>query len=219
MQKIILNPLFAPIAVILFVAALFAVFVPMGVDAVFNFTQGALEYITAGAYVVAFAAFILCFKKFKTPEHKKTAALSFFLLTCAALREAGIQHWLASTDSTAFKMRFFTNPNNPICEKIIAATLLLTVGVVVIYMLIRFTPRIIRGFFKFNPMYWTICTLGGTGILGKIADRFPGNWRKANGALPEDINSWFTMVEETSEVTLPLLVALAVWQFCLMQKK
>ncbi len=219
MQKIILNPLLAPVAVILFIATFFAIYIPQGPDAVFNFTQGALEYITAATYVVPFIVLIAGFNRITAKEHKKTVFLSFVLLICAALREAGIQHWLTTTDTTAFKLRFFTNPNNPICEKILAASLLLLVGSLVIYMLVRYASGIIRGFFKFNPMYWTICTLGGTGIVGKIVDRFPGNWRKAHGeALPDDINALFSLFEETSEATLPLLFALALWQFCQMQK-
>ncbi len=218
MRKMFLNPLFAPVVTAVFIAAFFGIYVPLGVEAIFNLSTGGLEYITAAAYSVPFAVLLFCLKDFKTREQKETVFLSVFLLIAAAFREAGIQHWMTSTDTTAFKLRFFTNPNNPLGEKIMAGTLLFVVGTVIVLLLVRYTPKIIKGFFKFNPMYWTICTLGGTGILGKISDRFPGNWRKENGDLPPDMMALFTLGEETAEAVLPLLFALALWQFHLLRK-
>lgn len=126
---------------------------------------------------------------------------------------------MTSTDTTAFKLRFFTNSNNPIDEKIIAAFILITVLGIAAYLIVYYTPKIIKGFFKLNPLYWTICTLGGMGILAKVFDRIPGNYRKIVGHfMDQPPKAFFGLLEEISETTLPLLVAFAFIQFHLMKK-
>lgn len=219
MNKILLNPLCAPLAAILYLVGYFmAVWLtrtPAGVEV---YTETTLEYVTHVTYIVSLPVILWRVRDFKGPGMKHYI-LFVFLWICGLLREAGVQHWLTSTDTTAFKLRFFTNPNNPIDEKIIAAFILITVLGIAAYLIVYYTPKIIKGFFKLNPLYWTICTLGGMGILAKVFDRIPGNYRKIVGHfMDQPPKAFFGLLEEISETTLPLLVAFAFIQFHLMKK-
>lgn len=219
MKKFVLNPLFAPFCVILYMGVFFLYCLNKTAQGIFDFVDGPFDVITYGGYLGG-GLMILCFyKDYKTPFQKRSYFLFLFLLVCAVLREAGIQHWIPSQDSTAFKIRFFTNPANPIGEKILSLFILATVCGVVVYLLIKYVPAIIRGFFKLNPVYWTVCTFGGMGIISKFADRFPSNYWKSTGVqLDPMVHAWVELFEETGEATLPLLFALGVVQFHLMQK-
>lgn len=79
--------------------------------------NGVVENATYFCYAVMFVFFIKVRKSFQTPFEKRALVMFWFFGIAAVLREAGIQHWLASCDTTAFKIRFFTNPDNPLSEK------------------------------------------------------------------------------------------------------
>ena len=213
MKKIFLSPLFAPTFVLCYVGGLGLIYLQQSADDIMHFTGGLMEILTYVGYFVATGIFLLSAKDFKTPEQRCDYLLFFFLLICAVLRESGVQHWIPSKDTTAFKIRFFTNPNNPLSEKLLAAFLLLLVASVVGYLLIKYFPRLMRGFFHFEPVCWTVCTLGGTGVTAKFFDRFPGNYADMVGTkMSENMIALFSFIEETSEGTLPLLAALALIQ-------
>ena len=60
----------------------------------------------------------------------------------------------------------------------------------------KYAKPLIKGFFKLDIMSWSIATLCGVGLIGKFIDRYPANFRKANGApLPDDIYAIFQLVE------------------------
>ena len=57
------------------------------------------------------------------------------------------------------------------------------------------------------------------GIFGKIIDRLPANYRKANGvSLPEQMEINLKIIEETSETMLPLIAAVVLLQYVLIGK-
>lgn len=67
---------------------------------------GALDCFTYCGYASLLTA-LFCFRTdFKSTREKRMFALFCFFAVAALLREAGIQHWLAGTDTTAFKIRF-----------------------------------------------------------------------------------------------------------------
>ena len=213
MKQYFLNPLFAPFATVLFLilSAFLSIIVFDGSMAFFedNHFCGITTYTL---YCLAILTLFSCAKDFK--NKKKDFIVFFFLLIAAVLREMGVQHWLTKTDTTAFKLRFFTNPNNPISEKIISASILLIVIVSVLYLIIKYTPKIWRGFWHKETLYWTICSLCAMGILSKFADRLPGNYRKSTGEeLDAGIALFFKIIEECGEATLPMLAIIALMQF------
>lgn len=218
MKKYFLSPLFAPVTAILlmFVLGVMAVF--SRVNGIYTFFDDGYfcDTVTYTLYLALFFALLLFYGDFK--GKRLTWGILLFLDIAAVLREAGIQHWLTTTDSTAIKLRFFTNPKNPIHEKIVAGLLVLIVISAVLYLIWKYAPKIWRGFWNKEPMYWSICTLCGMGIISKIADRFHGNWMKYTGeALSPQAYFFSIMIEETSEATLPLMALIALMQWHLIK--
>jgi len=182
--------------------------------------EGALiDNLTYASYGIAFITLICVHKSFDTKEQRFSYWVFFFLLTCLLLREMGVQHWLTSTDSTAFKIRFFTNPNNPMHEKVISACILTCVAVAVIYLAVKYLKSLISGIFKADTISWTMGTFGFVGIVGKIVDRIPGHYRKITKELmPDEYRVYFLFFEETSEVLLPLFIAFALIQYSILKQ-
>ncbi|MBP5533999.1 MAG: hypothetical protein J6Y03_00630 [Alphaproteobacteria bacterium] len=218
MRKMILSPLFAPIVA-------FLVMVLLGLAATYYRSNGIdtffedgyfCDIVTYSLYGILLVCLLFFYKDFKGKF--LTWIILLFLNVAAIFREAGIQHWLTSTDTTAIKLRFFTNPKNPLSEKIIAGILVLLVVTAVLYLVFKYTPKIWRCFWHKEAMYWSICTLCGMGLVSKIADRFHGNWVKYTGEKLSDGAFFFSiMIEETSEATLPLIALIALIQWHLMK--
>jgi len=219
MKKMLLSPFCAPLIVVVYISLFFITHLTATTDTIFHFTDTTLDTLTYVVYALAGVVVIWAARDFKGTQFK-TFILFAFLFVCALLREMGVQHWLTKTDTTAFKLKFFTNPNNPIHEKLIAGYILIVIAIIAIYLLVRFLPTLIKSFFQLNPISWTICTLGGIGIIGKIADRLPGNYRKAmEMPLDPSIHAYIKLFEESSESALPLLFALALIQYHFYIKK
>ncbi len=217
--KQFLNCLSAPILVM---AVILISFLSIGFQPTLfidNYITNFLEPFTYCCYAFALGVIICRLEPYQTRKQKVHIGLFFILYICAILREMGIQHWLTSTDTTAFKLRFFTNPNNPINEKIVSGLILLSVISIIIYLLICYLPKIIKGFFKLNPVYWTVATLGGTGIIGKTVDRLPSNLEKHNIDLSDHTRILMKLFEETSEICLPLICAVGFVQFARITKQ
>ena len=78
----------------------------------------------------------------------------------------------------------------------------------------------VLGFFKLNPLYWTIATFGVWGFITQVADRFNSNYAKITGErLSEPALFFVTIIEEGGESLLPLLFIIALLQFHLQLKK
>ncbi len=223
MKKYLVSPLFAPVCfslVWLFWMCCIFVFqydkLPLLLD-----ETGLLEQLTDFAYLPLLLTYIFIAKFFLTNTEKRNDFIIFVLLGVSAfLREKGIQHWLTSHDTTAFKSRFFLNPNNPLSEKIIAGSILLLFFVLIAYLAVKYTKHLITSFFKMNPTTWSIATLCTLGVFGKFVDRFPSNYKRSYGiSLPEELRLNLNIVEETSELFLPLIAAFIFWQYWLIQKK
>lgn len=216
MKNFFLSPLFAAffvcISLLLYFVISYIVRLNFGVFDIEK--SGATEVLTYVSYGFA-AGIVLCLYKDHIHTHRQTTyfALLFLWLT-ALLREMGIQHWLTTHDTTAIKIKFFTNPNNPLYEKIISASLVLLVLVVVCYLIFKYFKPMVVGFFKFKTIYWTIATFGVLTISTQFIDRFPANYVKATGThLTEPVRFFLKIFEEGGESLLPLLFALAFVQF------
>ena len=198
MKKITLSPFFAP----LFVGVTWGVFLAIVLifmpEKKFELTENGhvLDIVTYTFYGFLFVAMFYYKKDFK---NKKIDWYVFlFLSVCAFLREAGIQHHLSKTDTTPFKSRFFLNPNNPLSEKIIYGLLLLVVFSCVLYLAIKYSKHLIVSFLKLDTITWSIATLCTSGVLSKIFDRIPSNYRHNhnNVSMSRDLRS----EEHTSEL-------------------
>lgn len=222
MKKFFLSPLFAACFVFIALAIYYAgSYFARSNWGVFDIEEtGVTEVLTYLFYSIAAGTLIYVAKDYlKTPRQTTYFALAFLYLA-ALLREMGIQHWLTTHDTTAIKIRFFTNPNNPLHEKIIAASLVVLVVGVIAYLLFKHLKQMVIGFFKFQTLYWTIATFGGLGVTTQFVDRFPANYAKAVGEkLPEPILFALKIFEEGGESLLPLLFAIGLLQFHFILRK
>lgn len=145
-----------------------------------------------------------------------TAFLSFIMF----MRELGVHHMMTKTDSTPFKIHFFTNPNNPLHEKIVSATIIVLILAAALYLLGKYFVKMVKGFFKLSPLCWTMATFGCWGIVCKAADRIPSLYAKRTGvSFAQDTIDFYSLVEEAGEMFLPLLIMLAIWQLAQAQAK
>lgn len=175
---------------------------------------GVIDYTTYALYGLALIAAIRYRGDYCHTPQQGTFLGLMFLWLCALLREMGAQHWLTRHDSTAIKIRFFTNPDNPLSEKILSAVIIIAVLGVATWLFFKYLRRIIVGFFRGNTLYWTIVTFGGVLIASKFFDRFPSRYAKLTGIhLGPEVMVWITLFEEGLEACLPLLFALGLYQY------
>lgn len=223
MKKYLLSPLFAPVFFslvwLLWMCCTF-IFEYDNLEALLDET-GILELVTNLAYIPLLLAYIFMAKMFWNMGRSSRIDFVLFigLGIAAFLREMGIQHWIPSRDTTAFKSRFFLNPDNPLSEKILAGALLLLLLAVLIYLGVKYTRHLISSFFKMNPTTWSIATLCTMGVIAKFVDRFPSNYKHAYSIpLPEQLRLNLEIMEETSETMLPLIAAFALLQYRMLRK-
>ena len=221
LKKILMHPLFAAACVFVGMILYF------GICYAFRAKYGAYDLDKSGAtdaltylfFGMAFAV-LMCFNGdyMNTPRQSTYFGL-IFLWIVTLLREMGAQHWLAINDTTAIKINYFKNPNVPFYGKIVSAVVILSVLSVIGFLFYKNFKKMVKGFFKFNPLYWTIATFGGWGAITQIADRFNSNYAKYTGErLSEPALFFVTIIEEGGESLLPLLFIVALVQ-CHLQLK
>lgn len=223
MKKIFLSPFFTPLAFLICWGLLLAVVLIYFPEQKFKITEDGqlLDIATYSGYAVLICGLLYFFKDFSDNKSKLTDWFCFmFLSVCAVLREAGIQHHLSATDTTPFKSKFFFNPQNPLSEKIIFGLFLLFFFCVIAYLAVKYTKHLIASFFKLNTVTWSTAVLCCDLVFAKFADRFPANWRKAHDGilLPRDQIELWSLLEESSELFLPLAAFVILWQYHLIQK-
>ena len=222
MKKMFLSPFFTPLFFLIAWGAILAVVLIFFPEQKFAITvDGAIiDIATYTGYALLLCGMLYFFRDYQGKA--KLDWLVFFLLAvCALLREAGIQHHLSSTDTTPFKSRFFLNPNNPLSEKIIFGLVLLVVFGMLAYLVVKYTKHLITSFFIFYSVTWSTAVLCCDLVFAKFADRFPGNWRHAHDgvSLPRDQIELWSLLEESSEIFLPLVALIIMWQYHLIHKK
>lgn len=182
---------------------------------------GVTEVLTYLFYGFAGGVAFCCAKDFLNTPRQTTFFAIMFLWLAALFREMGIQHWLTTHDTVITKTRFFTNPNNPLYEKVIAGTLMLLVVLVFAWVICKCFKKLVVGIVKFQPVQWTTVTFIVLAIVTQIVDRFPANYFKATGAALAD--NWLfvlKILEEGGESLLPLLFAIAFLQYhCIVKKE
>lgn len=221
MKKIFLLPLFTPLAFLItwgiFLAVIF-IFFP---EQKFKITESGeiIEKMTHGGFILLIAALIYFLRDFKTKNEKISWVIFLILSISALLREMGIQHHLSSTDTTPFKSKFFLNPSNPLSEKILYGLVLLIVFGMIGYLAVKYTKHLITSFFKMNTVTWSTAVLCCTLVFAKFADRFPANYRHSHAEpLSQNTIEIWSLLEESSEVYLPLLAIIILWQYHLIKK-
>lgn len=187
-----------------------AIFGPFDIQKV-----GATEVLTYLFYGFGGGIIFCCAKDFLSDSSKiKTYAAIVFIYITMILRDMGAQGWLTSHDTVVTKIRFFTNPNNPLYEKIIAGFVMGLILVVFLYILIKNFKYLVKGLTKFEAIPWTSVTFFIWMVLTQIIDRFPAEFLKATGGnLAEPIRFAMKIFEEGGESLLPLLIAIMFLQY------
>ena len=214
-RKIFMRPWFAGLAVAVLMALYFGVcYFMRGRYGIYELDKvGATDALTYLFFGMAFSVLMCFYKDYMHTPRQSTYFGLIFLWFITLLREMGAQHWLAINDSTAIKIKYFKNPAVPFYGKVIAAVVILTVVSVIAFLFYKNFKKMVKGFFKFNPLYWTIATFGGWGWITQIADRLNSNYAKYTGQrLSEPALFFVTIIEEGGESLLPILFIIALVQ-------
>ncbi len=219
-KKIFLSPFFMPIAfMVMWSVFLGVVYFGFPEDVLKITKEGELiEHFTHLGYVLLVGVLLVVCEDYQ--DKIKSWGIFLFLALCAFLREMGLQHHLSRTDTTPFKSRFFLNPNNLISEKIIFGALLFVILGAVLYLAVKYSKHLVRSFLRFDVISWSIAVLCTLGVFAKIIDRFPSKWRKAHNDVPlsDDVYQICQLLEESSEMFLPYIAIVILWQYHLLKK-
>lgn len=179
-----------------------------------------IDIITYAGYGLLFLSLYALLRDFREDGKLVDYFVYLFLAAAAMYREAGIQHWLASRDTTAIKMRFFTNPDNPLSEKILTALFIAGILAAVAYLAYKYFQVCFDGFFRMETISWSIAALILCGVVSKTVDRIPRSPLGVLLGLDADasIASW-EVIEEIMEIFLPVIATIILWQYHLLRKK
>lgn len=123
---------------------------------------------------------------------------------------------VANFKGTPFKMRFITGSGIPLGAKALALAYFTLFFGVFAAMLAYFFPRLVKGFFRFHPVAWTMCFFGGSGVMVQLCDRLPAWYRHAKNLPKSDLSDSFTAFctafEEGGEMLIAAFALLAILQ-------
>jgi len=124
---------------------------------------------------------------------------------------------VAHFKGTPFKMRFLTASGVPFGAKLVSLSYFVFFFGVFAALLIYYSVRLVKGFFKLHPVAWSVCFFGGSGVLVAVMDRLPAWYRHTHGLGKEEvINNYFgsfcTCFEEGSEMMIAIFALLAILQ-------
>jgi hypothetical protein len=124
---------------------------------------------------------------------------------------------VANFKGTPFKMRFLTRGGIPFSAKLLAVSYFALFFGVFAALLAYYFPCLLKGFFRFHPVAWTMCFFGGSGVMVQVFDRLPAWYRHAKG-LPKSavvdgpFGSFCTAFEEGGEMMIAAFALIAILQ-------
>lgn len=118
----------------------------------------------------------------------------------------------ASFPGTVFKMRFLKADGFPLMSKLFVLLFFAAFFVAVIVPLVRYIVPLVKGFFKFEPVAWTMACFGGVSTVVLLVDRLPANLRHADVAVSDSLLALMKAFEEGGEMLMALLALLAILQ-------
>lgn len=124
---------------------------------------------------------------------------------------------VGSFRGTPFKMRFITSPVVPIGAKLVSLSYFVLFFGVFAALLAYYAVKLFKGFLRFHPVAWTVCFLGGSGVLVAVFDRLPAWYRHAKGISKNELltggfASFCTCFEEGMEMMIAVFALLAILQ-------
>lgn len=146
------------------------------------------------------------------PQHTERWS---WLAVCGLCWAAGARemdwhkHW---TGKSVLKVSFYWS-DAPVLHKLLALLAVLSVLACALYLLLRYGRHLWQAFWRGDPFARTIATLLAAVVFTKIMDRSVNLLIEDFGvSVAPTVAMLVSMVEESSEISLPLMVVLAVWQ-------
>lgn len=118
----------------------------------------------------------------------------------------------SSFRGTVFKMKFLKADEIPFMPKLFVLAFFVLFFVAVLVPLVRFIVPLIRGFFKLEPVAWTMAFFGGVSTVVMVVDRLPANLRHADIVVSDSMLALMKAFEEGGEMLMALLALLAILQ-------
>jgi len=124
---------------------------------------------------------------------------------------------VAHFKGTPFKMRFLTASGVPFGAKLVVVAYFVLFFGVFGALLLRYSVKLVKGFFKLHPVAWSVCFFGGSGVLVAVFDRLPAWYRHAKGLAKSEMvtgpfGSFCTCFEEGMEMMIAIFALLAIIQ-------
>lgn len=156
-----------------------------------------------------------------TGRQCRWAALWSLLGVMAIVRETDVHKLLfaniwpdiANTfTGTVYKMRFLKADGVPFLPKLFVLVFFIVFFATVAIPLIRYFIPLVKGFFRLEPVAWTMAFFGGVSVMVLTVDRLPANLRHAGISVSDSILALLKAFEEGGEMLMALLALLAILQ-------
>ena len=218
--------LVAPVAAILMYAVLLAVWAAIEPSALVplfdNDGASPVELMTLPLFALTVPLAWLC-PPCAGPARRQCAwsALWSLLGVMAIVRETDVHKALfakiwpevaANFHGTVFKMKFPKASGIPFMPKLFVAVFFVLFFVAVIVPLARYIVPLVKGFFRLEPVAWTMAVFGCVSTSVLVVDRLPANLRHAGVDLSDSAIALLKVFEEGGEMAMALLALLAMLQ-------
>ena len=218
--------LVAPVAAVLLYAALVATWAVMEPSALVplfdNDGASPVELMTLPLFALIVPLVWLCPPCAGTVRRQCAwSALWSLLGVMAIVRETDVHKALfakiwpgvaANFHGTVFKMKFLKASGIPFMPKLFVAVFFVLFFAAVIVPLARYIVPLVKGFFKMEPVAWTMAVFGCVSTSVLVVDRLPANLRHAGVDLSDGAIALLKVFEEGGEMVMALMALLAVLQ-------
>ena len=117
-----------------------------------------------------------------------------------------------SFTGTVFKMRFLKDGGIPLMPKLFVILFFIAFFVAALIPLVRYGLPLVKGFFRFEPVAWTMAVFGGVSVVVLTLDRLPSNLLRSGIRVSRPLLACIKAFEEGGEMLMALLALLAVLQ-------
>lgn len=218
--------LLAPVVCVLFALLLVAVWAVMDPQTLViyfdNNGHSPVELMTLPLFALIVPLVWLCPPTSGGTAHQvRWSALWSLLGVMAIVRETDVHKMLfaniwpeiaTSFRGTVFKMRFLKADGIPFMPKLFVILFFVAFFAVVIIPLLRYVVPLVKGFFKLEPVAWTMAFFGGVSVVVLVVDRLPANLRHADISVSNSVLALLKAFEEGGEMLMALLALLAILQ-------
>lgn len=216
--------LIAPVAVVMWSLLLLAVWAAMDLRTLVanfdNHGQSPVELMTLPLFALIIPLVWLCPPTSgSTGRQCRWASLWSLLGVMALIRETDIHKILFAKiwpdivfKGTAFKLRFLKADGIPFMPKLFVFLFFVVFFISVAIPLIRYIVPLVKGFFRLEPVAWTMAFFGGVSVMVLSVDRLPAGLRHSGIKVSDSILALMKAFEEGGEMLMALLALLAILQ-------